>query len=143
MFRSKFTKFLSFLKQQISFSSKFASIFSVMRHKSSILFYVKVCILSTKGAYQSTHLVKFHVSSAKPDILHFDGFFLPKSYKVSAKKSTEELYLVTLKSDSKFKEKRTCGFKYDMKNLMNFNASSGKSENLSFDVLLLSKAYYI
>ena len=47
---------------------------------------MKFCILSTKGAYQSTHLVKFHVSSPKPEILHFNGFFLPKSYKVSAKK---------------------------------------------------------
>ena len=36
--RSKSTKFLSFLKQKISFSSNFASLFSVMRHKSSILF---------------------------------------------------------------------------------------------------------
>ena len=37
--RSKFTKFLSFLKQQqISFSSNFASIFRVMRHNSSVLF---------------------------------------------------------------------------------------------------------
>ena len=33
-----FTKFLSFLKQQISFSSNFASIFRVMRHNSSVLF---------------------------------------------------------------------------------------------------------
>ena len=31
--------------------------------------------------------------------------------------------------------------KYDMKNLVNFNASSDKSENLNFDVLLLSLAY--
>ena len=36
--RSKFTKFLSFLTQQISFSSNFASLFSVMRHNLSILF---------------------------------------------------------------------------------------------------------
>ena len=50
---------------------------------------------------------------------------------------------MTLQSDSKFKEKLTCGFKYDMKNLVNFNASTGKSENLPFDVLLLSKVYYV
>ena len=36
--RSKFTKFLSFLKQQTSFLSNFASIFRVMRHNSSLLF---------------------------------------------------------------------------------------------------------
>ena len=27
---------------------------------------------------------------------------------------------MTLKSDAKFKEKLTCGFKYDMKDLVNF-----------------------
>ena len=46
---SKFIKFSSFLKQQISFSWNFASIVSVMRYKnSSVLFYLKFYILSTK-----------------------------------------------------------------------------------------------
>ena len=36
--RSKFTKFVSFFKQQIIFSSSFTSILSVMIHKFSILF---------------------------------------------------------------------------------------------------------
>ena len=84
--RSKFTKFLCFLKQKISSSSNSASLFSVMRRNSSILFYLKFYILSTKGTYESTNLVKFHVSSRKSEILHFDGFLLSKSYKVSAKK---------------------------------------------------------
>ena len=35
-------------------------------------------------------------------------------------KSTEELSLMTLKSDAKFKEKLTCGFKHDKKDLVNF-----------------------
>ena len=52
MFGSKFTKFLSFLKQQISFYSNCASLFSVMRHNSSKLFLRTFYILSTKGAYQ-------------------------------------------------------------------------------------------
>ena len=50
---------------------------------------------------------------------------------------------MTLKSDAKFKGKLTLGFKYDMKNLVNFNASSGKTENLHFDVLLLSITYKV
>ena len=50
---------------------------------------------------------------------------------------------MTLKSDAKFEEKLTLGSKNDMRNLVNFNASSGKSENLHFDVLLLSKVYYV
>ena len=48
---------------------------------------------------------------------------------------TEEFYLMTLKNDAKFEEKLTLGSKYDMRNLVNFNASSGKPENLLFDVL--------
>ena len=50
---------------------------------------------------------------------------------------------MTKKSDAKFEEKLTLGFKNDMKNLVNLNASSGKSENLHFDVLLLSTAYKV
>ena len=45
------------------------------------------------------------------------------------------------KSDAKFNEKLTLNSKKDMRNLLNFNASSGKSENLHFDVLLLPIAY--
>ena len=46
-----------------------------------------------------------------------------------------------LKSDAKFEEKLALGFKNDMTNLVNFNESSGKSENLHFDVLHLLIAY--
>ena len=48
---------------------------------------------------------------------------------------------MTLMSDAKFEEKLTLGSKNDMRNLVNLNASSGKSKNLHFDVLLLSKLY--
>ena len=50
---------------------------------------------------------------------------------------------MTLKSDPKFEENLILGSKNDMKNLVNFNASGGKSENFHFDVLLLSKVYYV
>ena len=60
------------------------------------------------------------------------GCFCPKHI------STKELCFMTLKSDEDFEEKRTLGSKNDMRNLVNFNASSGKSANLYFDVLLLS-----
>ena len=56
-------------------------------------------------------------------------------------KSTEELSLITVESDAKFEEKLALVFKNDMKNLVNFNANSGKSENLHFDMLLLLRAY--
>ena len=50
---------------------------------------------------------------------------------------------MTLKGDAKFEEKLTLSSKNDMMNLVNFNAHSGKSENLHFIVLLLLKAYYV
>ena len=50
---------------------------------------------------------------------------------------------MTLMSDAKFEEKLTRGSKNDMRNLVNFNVSSGKSENLHFDMLLLSTAYKV
>ena len=43
----------------------------------------------------------------------------------------------------KFEEKLTLGSKNDMSNLVNFNASSGKSWSLHFDVLLLPIAYKV
>ena len=50
---------------------------------------------------------------------------------------------MTLKSDPDFEEKLTFCLKNDMRNLVNFNTSSGKSENLHFDGLLLSKVYNV
>ena len=38
---------------------------------------------------------------------------------------------MTLKSDAKFKEKLTCGFKYDMKDLVNFHPTTQKSESFT------------
>ena len=40
---------------------------------------------------------------------------------------------MTLKKDSNFEEKLTFYLKNDMRNLVNFNLSSGKSGNLHFD----------
>ena len=45
---SKFTKFLSFFKQKIGFSSNFAPLFSIMRHNSSIFCQLTFYIISTK-----------------------------------------------------------------------------------------------
>ena len=47
---------------------------------------------------------------------------------------------MTLKSVAKFEEKLALGSKSDMRSLFNFNGSSGKSENLHFDVSLWSIA---
>ena len=50
-----------------------SSLFSIMGHKSSVHFQLIFYILSTRGAYERTNLVNFHLSSQKSDILHFDG----------------------------------------------------------------------
>ena len=50
-----------------------------------------------------------------------------------------ENFIMTLKCDAKFKWKLTCGLKGDTRNLVNFHASSRKSEKLHFDGLLLPK----
>ena len=46
---------------------------------------------------------------------------------------------MTLKKDPNFEEKLSFYLKYDMRNLLNFNQSSGKSENMYFDELCLWK----
>ena len=50
---------------------------------------------------------------------------------------------MTLKGYAKFEEKLTLGSKNDMSNLVDLNVSSGKSEKLHFDVLLLSIVYKV
>ena len=80
------------------------------------------------------NLVKSHASSRRAPFV--------QSIKSFRWKSTEELCLMTLNSDAKFGEKLTLDSKNDMRNLVNFNANSGKSENVHFNVLLLSKVCY-
>ena len=48
---------------------------------------------------------------------------------------------MTLQGDTKFKGKLAPGLKNNLRNLVNFHASSERSENLHFDRMLLSKAY--
>ena len=50
---------------------------------------------------------------------------------------------MTLNGDAKFKEKLTGGLKNDIRDLVNFNMSSLKPENLHSDRLVLSKAYNV
>ena len=38
---------------------------------------------------------------------------------------------MTLKCDVKFNEKLTCGFKYDMRNFVNFHPATQKSKNFT------------
>ena len=63
MLALKFTRFLmSFLKPKVSFSSNFASLFSVVRHNSSVLSHLNLCKLWTKGSGQSANFQTFDSS---------------------------------------------------------------------------------
>ena len=85
--------------------------------------------------------VEFDYSTQKFEKLYIDGLFLSKAYNISAKKNWGGLCVMTLKGDAKFKGKLTCGFKNDIRNLINFHVSSWKSENLHLDWIILSKGY--
>ena len=54
-----------------------------------------------------------------------------------------KLCVMALKGDAIFKEKLTGSLKNYIRNLINFYASSHKSENLHFDELILSKAHKV
>ena len=69
-----------------------------------------------------------------PLIGSFWSMFELKNYK---------LCVMTLKGDAIFKEKLTGSLKNYIRNLINFYASSHKSENLHFDELILSKAHKV
>ena len=53
---------MSVLEPRVRFSSNFASLFSVMRHNSAVLFQLKLYMLWTKGAYQSANFQIFDCS---------------------------------------------------------------------------------
>ena len=130
MLGSKFPKFLSVLKQQISFSSNFSSIFSVMRHNSSVLFLVEILYTFNKRSkFGEIESLKFGT---------FMGSFCQNNIKFQPK-GTEELSLLTLTSDAKFKEKLTCSFKYDMRNFLNFHPTIQKSESSTLTVYFCLK----
>ena len=46
-------------------------------------------------------------------------------------KFTEELCVMAMKNNAKFKEELTCHFKTDMRNLTNFDSSSQKSKRIA------------
>ena len=66
------------------------------------------------------------------------GSFCPKHKMLQLESS---IGIMTLKGNAKLKGKLTYSLKTHKRNLVNFHASSRKTENLHFDGLLLSKAY--
>ena len=59
----------------------------------------------TKGIHQSAKFQVFECTREISPNLYFDRLLLLKVYKISAKKSMEDLCLMTLESDAKFDKK--------------------------------------
>ena len=70
------------------------------------------------------------------------GSFSWKHIKFQLKKITDELCLMTLKSNAKFEEKLICCFKNN-KSLVNFDLSTRNSQNFYFDWFLSCKVYNV
>ena len=87
--------------------------------------------------------LNFNASTVKSENLQFDVLLLSIANKVSAKKVQKNYLSQHWKMIETLKKKRTFGLINDMKNLVNFNANSGISENLHFDGLILSKVFSV
>ena len=83
----KFTKFkMSYLKLQVNFTLNFASLFSLMRNNSSVLFELRLYMIWTKEAHQSTKFQTFDCSGKISPNLYLDRLLLLKVYKILDKK---------------------------------------------------------
>ena len=82
-------------------------------------------------------IAKFQTFDCSGEILpslYFDRLLLLKVYKVSAKKSIEELCLMIPKSGAKFEEKLLFCLKNNQ-NLVNFNRNTKKSKKFAFSLV--------
>ena len=163
---------MSFSKPQISFSSNFASFFSVMKnnfsglecssqnspnscrfwnnktsfefsinpkcHETWIYYTVLAEILYILNKRSLSKYRFGEISCEQRKVWNFTLWWVPFIQIIYIlnhieywPKKYEELSPMTLKGDAKFKEKLTCGFKYDMRNLMNFHPTTQTSKNFT------------
>ena len=64
---------MSFLEPRLGFPSNFASLFSVMRHNSSVLFHLNFHMLWTKEAHQSANFQVFDISHENQPNTYFSS----------------------------------------------------------------------
>ena len=88
-------------------------------------------MIFTKGAHHSAKFQTFDCSGEISPNLYFDRLLLLKVYKVSTKKSMEEICPMIPKSGAKSEEKLIFCFKND-KNLVSFDPSTKKSKTFAF-----------
>ena len=84
-----------------------------------LYFLAEILFTFNKRSLSKYKFDKISREQSKSEILHFDGSFCPNYIKFQLQK-----YRRIISHDTeewcKFKEKLTCGFKYDMRNLVNF-----------------------
>ena len=76
---------MSYLKPQVSLSLNFASLFSVMRNNSSVLFLAETLYDLDKKTHQGAKFQTFDCSREISSNLYCDRLLLLKVYKISAK----------------------------------------------------------
>ena len=114
----------------------------VMKHNSSIPFYLKFYILSTRRAYQSTNMERFNLGSQKSEILHFDELLLSKWYKNSAKK-IQKSYLSWHWSVMQNLRKNDLSFQIWHRKFSEFSPNHSKVWTFLFDGFFLVKVYTV
>ena len=133
MLGSKFTKFLSFLKQKIFkfCTTLYTSLTTLQCITPLYLFSWNFIYFQRKEPIkvQIWWIFTWAVGSLKFSTLV--GSFC-KNHINFQLKMYRDLSVMTMKSDAKFKEKLTCGFKYDMGNLVNFHPTTQKSKSFTF-----------
>ena len=87
-------------------------------------------MIFTKGAHHSAKFQTFDCSGEISPNLYFDRLLLLKVYKISAKKSMQEICLMIPKSCAKFEKKIIFCFKNN-KNLVNFDPNTKKSKKVA------------
>ena len=87
-------------------------------------------MIFTKGAHHSAKFQTFDCSGEISPNLYFDRLLLLKVYKISAKKSMQEICLMIPKSCAKFEKKLIFCFKNN-KNLVNFDPNTKKSKKVA------------
>ena len=85
---------------------------------------------------------KFSPEQLKVSKLEFWWDPLIQSRKSMSLKSTEELCFMAMKNDAKFQEELTCHFKIDIRNLMNFDPTTWKSQKFSFQCAPFEQSIY-
>ena len=87
------------------------------------------------------NLVNFYQSTRKCQNWDFGPFI--QSRKCVSLKFTEEIYVMTMKNDTKIKKELTCHFKIGMSNLTNFDPSTWKSKKFPLYLAPLTKVYNV